>query len=84
MIWLPSNSLVTSITNLKNKKMRQRDYINNQIDRLEAKMKHIDFYASRGDLDNVRVALAECLEQLGDIRSSIERESIEGRELNKI
>jgi hypothetical protein len=47
-------------------------------------MKHIDFYASRGDLDNVRVALAECLEQLGDIRSSIERESIEGRELNKI
>jgi hypothetical protein len=47
-------------------------------------MKHIDFYASRGNLDNVRVVLAECLEQLGDIRSSIERESIEGRELNKI
>jgi hypothetical protein len=47
-------------------------------------MKHIDFYASRGDLDNVRVALTECLEQLGDIRSSIERESIEGKEINKI
>jgi hypothetical protein len=64
--------------------MKQREYINNQIDKLEAKMKHIDFYASRGDLDNVRVALTECLERLGDIRSSIERESIEGRELNKI
>jgi hypothetical protein len=64
--------------------MRQREYINNQIDRLEAKMKHADYYTSRGDLGNVRVVLAECLEQLGDIRSSIERESIEGRELNKI
>ena len=84
MIWLPSNSLVTSITNLKNKKMRQRDYINNQIDRLEAKMKHIDFYASRNDLDNIRVSLTECLEQLGDIRSSIERESMSDREINKI
>jgi hypothetical protein len=84
MIWLPSNSLVTSITNLKNKKMRQRNYINNQIDRLEAKMKHIDFYASRNDLDNIRVSLTECLEQLGDIRSSIERESMSDREINKI
>jgi len=84
MIWLPNNSLVTSITNLKNKKMRQRDYINNQIDRLEAKMKHIDFYASRNDLDNIRVSLTECLEQLGDIRSSIERESMSDREINKI
>lgn len=64
--------------------MKQREYINNQIDKLEAKMKHIDFYASRGDLDNIRVVLAECLERLGDIRSSIERESIEGKEINKI
>lgn len=84
MIWLPSTSFVTSITNLKNKKMRQRNYINNQIDRLEAKMKHIDFYASRNDLDNIRVSLTECLEQLGDIRSSIERESMSDQEINKI
>ena len=64
--------------------MRQREYINNQLDKLEAKMKHIDFYASRNDLDNIRVSLTECLEQLGDIRSSIERESMSDQEINKI
>jgi archaellum component FlaC len=63
--------------------MKQREYINNQIDRLEAKMKHIDFYASRNDLDNIRIALAECLDQLGDIRASIEREPLSSDEINR-
>ena len=63
--------------------MRQREYINNQIDKLEAKMKHIDFYASRNDLDNIRIVLAECLDQLGDVRASIEREPLSSDEINR-
>jgi hypothetical protein len=63
--------------------MKQREYINNQIDRLEAKMKHIDFYASRNDLDNIRIVLAECLDQLGDVRASIEREPLSSDEINR-
>jgi hypothetical protein len=63
--------------------MRQRGYINNQLDKLEAKMKHIDFYASRNDLDNIRIALADCLDQLGDVRASIEREPLSPEELNR-
>ena len=63
--------------------MKQRGYINNQIDKLEAKMKHIDFYASRNDLDNIRLALADCLDQLGDVRASIEREPLSPEELNR-
>ena len=63
--------------------MKHREYINNQIDRLEAKMKHIDFYASRNDLDNIRIVLAECLDQLGDVRASIEREPLGPEELNR-
>ena len=63
--------------------MRQREYINNQIDKLEAKMKHIDFYVSRNDLDNIRIVLAECLDQLGDVRASIEREPLGPEELKR-
>jgi hypothetical protein len=63
--------------------MRQRGYINNQLDKLEAKMKHIDFYASRNDLDNIRIVLAECLDQLGEIRASIEREPLSSDEINR-
>lgn len=63
--------------------MRQRGYINNQLDKLEAKMKHIDFYASRNDLDNIRIVLAECLDQLGDVRASIEREPLSSDEINR-
>ena len=63
--------------------MKQRGYINNQLDKLEAKMKHIDFYASRNDLDNIRIALAECLDQLGDIRASIECEPLSSDEINR-
>ena len=63
--------------------MRQRGYINNQLDKLEAKMKHIDFYASRNDLDNIRIVLAECLNQLGDVRASIEREPLSSDEINR-
>jgi len=62
--------------------MKQREYINNQIDRLEAKMKHIDFYASRNDLDNIRIVLADCLDQLGEVRASIEREPLSSDEIN--
>ena len=63
--------------------MKQREYINNQVDRLEAKMKHIDFYASRNDLDNIRIVLAECLDQLGEVTASIEREPLGPEELNR-
>ena len=63
--------------------MRQRGYINNQLDKLETKMKHIDFYASRNDLDNIRIVLAECLDQLGDVRASIEREPLSSDEINR-
>lgn len=63
--------------------MRQREYINNQIDKLEAKMKHIDFYASRNDLDNIRIILTDCLDQLGEVRASIEREPLSPEELNR-
>ena len=63
--------------------MKQRGYINNQLDKLEAKMKHIDFYASRNDLDNIRIVLAECLDQLGEVRASIEREPLGPEELNR-
>lgn len=63
--------------------MRQREYINNQLDKLEAKMKHIDFYASRNDLDNIRIVLADCLDQLGEVRASIEREPLSSEELNR-
>ena len=63
--------------------MRQREYINNQLDKLEAKMKHIDFYASRNDLDNIRIVLTDCLDQLGEVRASIEREPLGPEELNR-
>ena len=63
--------------------MKQRGYINNQLDKLEAKMKHIDFYASRNDLDNIRIVLTECLDQLGDVRASIEREPLSSDEINR-
>jgi len=63
--------------------MRQREYIQNQIDRLEGKLKHVDFYASRNDLSNLRETLKECREQLGEIKSSIEREPMSDNELNK-
>lgn len=63
--------------------MRQREHIQNQIDRLEGKLKHVDFYASRNDLQNLRTTLGECKEQLGEIKSSIEREPMSANELNK-
>jgi hypothetical protein len=63
--------------------MRQREFIQNQIDGLEAKLNHVDFYASRNDMNEVRRKVVECKEQLDEIKSSIEREPLSGNELNK-
>lgn len=63
--------------------MKQREFIQNQIDRLEGKLNHVDFYATRNDIPSLRKALIECKEQLNDIKSSIDREPMSGDEINR-
>ena len=63
--------------------MRQREYIQKQIDRLEGKLNHIDSHASRNDITMIKESVTECKRQLEEIRASIDREPMSADELNK-
>tara|TARA_R110001592_G_scaffold214977_3_gene468068 strand:- start:5004 stop:5198 length:195 start_codon:yes stop_codon:yes gene_type:complete len=63
--------------------MHLRQHINQKLENLEAKLKHIEFHNGRGNKQEVEKVKKECEELLQEVKSSIEREPRTPNEMNK-
>jgi len=64
--------------------MYYRQHIQQKLDNIEAKLKHIEFHNGRGNTQNVTEAKQQCEELVEEIKSAIEREPLTPNEQNKI
>jgi hypothetical protein len=65
--------------------MRNRNYINNKLDTLETTLITLQQIVNRqSPIEAYRANIIKAQGLVSDVRDAIERESLEGKELNKI
>ncbi len=63
--------------------MYYRQHIQQKLNNIEAKLKHIEFHNGRGNRQEVDLAKTSCEDLVGEIQSAIEREPMTPNEQNK-
>lgn len=63
--------------------MYYRQHIQQKLENLEAKLKHIEFHNGRGNKQDVNTAKISCEELVADIKAAIEREPRTANEQNR-
>jgi len=60
-----------------------RDHITKKLENLEAKLKHIEFYATRGNGNEIIKAKNECEDLVEELKAAVEREPRTPNEQNR-
>ncbi len=63
--------------------MYYRQHIQQKLENIEAKLKHIEFHNGRGNQKDVNLAKISCEELVEEIKSAIEREPRTANEQNR-
>ena len=64
--------------------MYYRQHIQQKLENIEAKLKHIEFHNGRGNRKDVNLAKISCEELVEEIKSAIEREPRTANEQNRV
>ena len=60
-----------------------REHVVKKLEHLEAKLKHIEFHASRGNGEEIIKAKEQCEELVEDLKATVEREPRTSNEENR-
>lgn len=63
--------------------MYYRQHIQQKLNNIEAKLKHIEFHNGRGNKQEIDIAKTSCEELVEDIKAAIEREPMTPNEQNR-
>ena len=61
-----------------------RQHIQQKLENIEAKLKHIEFHNGRGNRQEVNKAKEQCEDLIEEIKATVEREPITPNEQNKV
>ncbi len=64
--------------------MYYRQHIQQKLNNIEAKLKHIEFHNGRGNQQSISEAKQQCEDLVEEIKAAIEREPLTSNEQNKV